>query len=380
MTEIDEAGQRGGGDNRAGAAGGGTASNDANDVIDVRPDEVFDEAALAAFLKGKLEGSELPLSVRQFAGGHANLTYLLSFGEGDRRFEYVLRRPPLGPVAEGAHDMRREYRALSKLWRFFQPAPRAFLFGDDQSLIGCDFFVMERRHGIVVRRQIPPELGSGDDPAVNRKLSEVLIDTLVELHDVDPVASELDGLGKADGFLRRQVEGWSSRFERSQTQPIPIAEELSRWLVDNMPESPPATLLHNDWRLDNLAVSESDPGRCTAVFDWDMCTVGDPLCDVGTLMCTWLDRDGGAASRRRVLPSQTEGFMTRSEALARYAERGRRDVGSMPYYLVFGTFKMAVVLQQIYYRYAKGQTEDERFSVMEGGAVGLFKRAAQLRP
>jgi aminoglycoside phosphotransferase (APT) family kinase protein len=158
-------------------------------VIDVRPDEGFDEVRLAEFLRGKLEGSELPLSVRQFAGGHANLTYLLQYGEGDARFEYVLRRPPLGPVAKTAHDMKREYRALSKLWRFFEPAPRAFLFSDDHSLIGADFFVMERRHGIVVRREIPPELGSGQDLEINRKLSEVVIDALTEFHTVDPVAS-----------------------------------------------------------------------------------------------------------------------------------------------------------------------------------------------
>jgi aminoglycoside phosphotransferase (APT) family kinase protein len=350
------------------------------EVIDVRSGETFDEHPLAEFLKGKLEGSDLPLSVRQFSGGHANLTYLLEYVEGDTRFEYVLRRPPLGPVAKGAHDMNREYRALSKLWRFFDPAPRAFLFSDDHSLIGAEFFVMERRHGIVVRRKIPPELGSGENPEVNRKLSEVLIDTLADFHAVDPVASGLDSLGKAEGFLGRQVSGWSGRFERSKTRLLPIAEELSRWLEDNMPSSPPPSLLHNDWKLDNLAVAENDPGCCTAVFDWDMCTVGDPLCDVGTLMCSWIDRGEGSMDSLPVMPSQTPGFMVRADALARYAERTRRDVGCMPYYLVFGTFKMAVVLQQIYYRYAKGQTEDERFASMEAGAIGLFNRAAELRP
>jgi aminoglycoside phosphotransferase (APT) family kinase protein len=349
-------------------------------VIEVRPDEGFDEARLAEFLRGKLEASELPLSVRQFAGGHANLTYLLQYGEGDARFEYVLRRPPLGPVAKTAHDMNREYRALSKLWRFFEPAPRAFLFSDDHSLIGADFFVMERRHGIVVRREIPPELGSGQDLEVNRKLSEVVIDALAEFHVVDPVASGLDSLGKAEGFLERQVRGWSDRLERAKTRDLPVADELTAWLRDNMPTSPQATLLHNDWRLDNLAVDESDPGRCAAVFDWDMCTVGDPLCDVGTLMCSWIDRDEGPAGAFAVMPSQVEGFMTRAQAVARYGERAGRDVGQMPYYLVFGSFKMAVVLQQIYYRYARGQTQDDRFSAMEQSAAGLFTRAAQLRP
>jgi len=357
-----------------------TASSQHTDVIDVRAGESFDEDRLAEFLKGKLEGSDLPLHVRQFGGGHANLTYLLEYGEGEPRFEYVLRRPPLGPVAKSSHDMNREYRALSKLWRFFEPAPRAFLFSDDHSLLGADFFVMERRHGIVVRRKVPPELGSGEDPEVNRKLSEVLIDALADFHAVDPVESELASLGKAEGFLSRQVHGWSDRYEGSKTRAVPVAEELSRWLVDNMPASQPATLLHNDWKLDNVAVYESDPGRCAAVFDWDMCTVGDPLCDVGTLMCSWIDRDEGPADSLLVMPSQTEGFMTRAEALARYAERAGRDIEQMPYYVVFGTFKMAVVLQQIYYRYAKGQTEDARFASMEDAATGLFNRAAHLRP
>jgi aminoglycoside phosphotransferase (APT) family kinase protein len=360
--------------------GQGRAAETPPDVIDVRPDETFDEARLAEFLKGKLEGSDLPLTVRQFAGGHANLTYLLQYGEGDALFEYVLRRPPLGPVAKSSHDMSREFRALSKLWRFFEPAPRAFLFSDDHSLIGADFFVMERRHGIVVRREIPPELGSGRDPGINRKLSEVLIDTLVDFHSVDPVASELDALGKAEGFLERQVRGWSDRLERSKTQELPVAEEVQRWLSDNQPMSLRATLLHNDWRLDNLAVVESDPGRCAAVFDWDMCTVGDPLCDLGTLMCSWIDRSEGSAGRIAPMPSQVEGFMRRDDGMARYGERTGWDMGQMPYYLVFGTFKMAVVLQQIYHRYAQGQTQDERFGMMEAGAAGLFERAAQLRP
>ncbi len=350
-----------------------------HDLIAVRDEECFDEARVAEYLGGRLEGSNRPLTVLQFGGGHANLTYLLRFGQGDEVIEYVLRRPPIGPVAPGSHDMKREYRALSVLWKAFPKAPRAFLVCEDTSVLGVEFFVMERRHGIVVRREVPAEFGGGGDPVANRKLSEVVIDTLVEFHAVDPAAVGLEGLGRPDGFLERQVTGWTARFERAKTSEIELADEVSRWLIENLPESPRATLLHNDWKLDNMAVAADDPGRCVAVYDWDMCTTGDPLCDLGTLMCSWLDRDEEALGPA-AMPTQTAGFMRRDEAIARYGARSGRPLELMPYYLVFGTFKMAVVLQQIFFRYHQGQTADERFAGMENAARALFEQAAKRRP
>jgi aminoglycoside phosphotransferase (APT) family kinase protein len=348
------------------------------DVIPVREDERFEPGRLATYLRGRLEGSDRPLEVRQFGGGHANLTYLLRFG-GEGGVEYVLRRPPLGPVAKGAHDMKREYRALSVLWKAFPLAPRAFLYCEDPEIIGADFFVMERRHGVVVRREIPAIFGGGEDPEANRKLSQVVIDTLARFHAVDPAAVGLEGLGRPDGFLERQVRGWTERYERARTEPVPIAEETSRWLLDHLPESPPATLLHNDWKLDNMAVAADDPGRCVAVYDWDMCTQGDPLCDLGTLLCSWVDR-GESGVGPAAMPTQTVGFLTRDEAIRRYADRSGRDVSNVAYYHVFGTFKMAVVLQQIYHRYHLGQTKDDRFAAMDQGARALFELAAARRP
>jgi aminoglycoside phosphotransferase (APT) family kinase protein len=349
----------------------------ASDLIEVRDEERFDEARLAEWLRGRLEGAEAPLRVRQFGGGHANLTYLLRYGEGEQAREYVLRRPPLGPVAARAHDMRREYSALSRLWRAFPVAPRAYLYCDDASVIGADFLVMERRHGIVVRSAVPPEFGSGRNPVANRKLSQVLIDELVALHAVDPEPIGLGGIGKPEGFLGRQVRGWTDRFERARTQPVPVAEEVARWLLERLPESPAATLVHNDWKLDNMAIAADDPGRCTAVYDWDMCTLGDPLCDLGTLLSIWSDRGEsfGAVS----MPTQTPGFMTREEATRRYAERSGRNLSQLDYYVVFGTFKLGVVLQQIYVRYARGQTRDSRFAGMGKLAQALFDLAAERR-
>jgi len=272
------------------------SSHSASELIDVREGESFDTAALVRALRGRLEGAERPLHVRQFGGGHANLTYLLRFGEGAAAVEYVLRRPPLGPVAASSHDMQREYRALSKLWRGFPQAPRAYLYESDPSIIGADFLVMERRHGIVVRAAIPPEFGGGADPVANRRISEAVVDTLAAFHAVDPSAVGLADLGRPDGFLERQVRGWLERFERAKTREVPVAMELARWLGDQLPASPPPTLLHNDWKLDNMALAADDPGRCVAVYDWDMCTLGDPLADVGTLLALWTDPGEGFAA------------------------------------------------------------------------------------
>jgi aminoglycoside phosphotransferase (APT) family kinase protein len=202
----------------------------------------------------------------------------------------------------------------------------------------------------------------------------------VDFHAVDPKALDLDALGRdPERFLERQLAGWLDRYGRAQTSALPRADELARWLADERPASPAATLLHNDWRLDNMAVAEDDPGRCVAVFDWDMCTLGDPLADLGTLLALWSNR-GDAPAGTNPMPTQTPGFLTREEAVARYGERSGRDVASVPWYDVFGTFKMAVVLQQIYARFARGQTRDARFAGLEHAAAGLFELAASRRP
>ena len=350
-----------------------------SELIKVRPDEGFDEARLVDHLRGKLEGTDSRLEVLQFSGGHANLTYQLRFGEGPDFREYVLRRPPLGPVAQSAHDMHREWRALSQLWRRFDKAPRAFLYCGDASVIGAEFLVMERRHGIVVRNAVPPEFGGGSDPAANRRLSEAVIDTLAEFHRVLPADVDLEDLGKPEGFLERQITGWARRYEQAKTGEVPIAEEVIRWLEETRPTSPPATLVHNDWKLDNMALAADDPGRCVAVYDWDMCSIGDPLCDLGTLLGLWSNPGEGLAGSNP-MPTQSKGFMTREEAARRYTERNSQDADKVPYYLVFGTFKMGVVLQQIYLRYHRGQTQDERFAPLGEMAKSLYELAAARRP
>ncbi|MFZ0015349.1 MAG: phosphotransferase family protein [Acidimicrobiia bacterium] len=346
-----------------------------SDLIEVRPDERFDIRRLETWLATVPEvPSGRPL-VSQFGGGKANLTYLLTFPDGD---ELVLRRPPLGPVAPGAHDMSREFRVLSRLWQAFDKAPRAIAFCDDHEVIGADFLLMERRDGIVVRGAIPPEFGGGNDPEATRKLSEVVVDTLAEFHTVDPGVCGLDDLGHPEGFLRRQVEGWSGRWDRAKHEENALADELATWLGEHIPPDGTPSLLHNDWRLDNMAVSPDDPGVCVAVYDWDMATRGDPLADLGTLMGSWFD-PGEAPGELSMMPTQSRGWLSRGDAVARYAAAAGTESPSIDWYLVFGAWKLAIVLQQIYIRWMRGQTADERFRNLDEGARHLFRLAADRR-
>lgn len=342
------------------------------ETMPIREDEDFDHDRLSAYLRGKLPGAEQPLEIVQFGGGHANLTYLLRYGAQ----EYVLRRPPIGPVAATAHDMGREYRVLSVLHRAYPLAPRAFLFCDDPAVIGAQFFVMERRRGTVVRRVIPPEFGGGRDPAINQSISEALVDALADLHDVDYRSIGLETLGKPEGFLRRQIDGWFGRYERAKTREVKLVDDLVKWLRDRQPASPPPALLHNDWRLDNMMLDANDAGRVEAVFDWDMCTLGDPLCDLGTLLASWMEAgEGLSGASAGTMPSNVPGFLTRRAAVERYGARHGVDVSTVPYYYVFGLFKIGVVLQQIYHRYHVGQTKDARFANFDQVAEMLFALA-----
>jgi aminoglycoside phosphotransferase (APT) family kinase protein len=342
------------------------------DVIAVRPGEEIDAERVGAYLAGKMPGAAGTPEVWQFPGGHANLTYLIHYPAAD----YVLRRPPHGDLAPGAHDMSREYRVLSRLYRVYPPAPRAYVFCDDPGVAGAPFFVMERRHGVVVRREVPARFGGGADAVANRQLSQGMLDALVALHAVDPKAADLDTLGKPEGYLQRQVKGWTDRWMRAKTREVAAADVVVRWLAEALPASPPATLVHNDWRLDNMAVAADDPGRCVAVYDWDMCTLGDPFTDLGTLLSAWFE-EGEEYAFLASMPSRVPGFMTRAEAIAYYGERSGRDVGGMRYYYVFGLFKMAVIVQQLYFRWHQGQTRDDRMALGDQVAEGLIGIAAQ---
>ena len=341
-----------------------------SDFAPVREGEQIDTQALKAYLRGKLEGVESGLTIRQFPGGHSNLTYLLETGGR----EYVLRRPPLGPVAPKAHDMAREYSVLGAVHPFFPQAPRVFLLCDNPAVIGAIFFVMERRRGLVLRRDIPAEYAG--DAGFSGRVSEAFVDCLAALHAVDVTRVRL---GKPAGFLERQVNGWAERWQRSQTETLPRMEELMRWLRDRLPESPAPTLVHNDYKLDNMMLNAESPIRVEAVLDWEMATVGDPLVDLGCVMCYW-PQAGDPPVRRDALSDITTrpGWFTRAQLVERYARLTGRDVSGLRYYEVFGIFKIAVVLQQIYFRYRRGQTRDQRFRNFDQRVRGLVEIAATL--
>lgn len=308
--------------------------------------------------------------MEQFPGGHSNLTYLLRYGKR----EFVLRRPPLGPVAPTAHDMTREHRVLGALWRVFPPAPRPYLLCEDPSVIGATFYVMERRRGIIIRREWPRELGN--DPATRRKISEAIVGAMVALHAVDYAAVGLGTLGKPEGFVQRQVKGWAERWERAKDREVPAITEVARWLAERIPTPTGATLVHGDLKLDNTMLDPEDPGRVVAVLDWEMCTTGDPLVDLGQLLCYWAETGDPYPRRESVVQVTTlPGFYSRDEIVERYAARTGRDLSKIAFYEVFALYKVAVVVQQIYIRWKRGQTKDERFAGM-GARVDALAEAA----
>lgn len=338
---------------------------------EIRSDEKFDEQRLSEYLRDHVEGLEGPMRVEQFHGGSANLTYALSFDNVD----CVLRRPPLGPVAPRSHDMRREHKGLSALAPLYPHSPRPLHLCEDESIIGAVFFLMERRTGVVVRAEWPDELG--DDPALRRRMSESLIDSLADLHLVDAARPEIAELGKPEGFVERQITGWGGRWERAKTRELGRMDELSQWLLANIPESNQVSVLHNDYKLDNTIYSLTDPGRLVGVFDWDMVTVGDPLVDLGTLMGYWPEAsDAGARGATGSAVTKLPGFLTREELAHRYAERTGFDLSFLSFYEVFALFKTAVVIEQIYVRWVKGQTQDGRFEAL-GKLTPVLAEAAE---
>ncbi len=344
------------------------------EVIEVRSDERVETERLEPYLRERLPETRGAFSLAQFGGGHANLTYLIRFGA----HEYVLRRPPLGPVAPGSHDMKREHRVLKDLWRAFPLAPQSYLLCDDHSIIGADFHVMERRHGIAIRTELPD--GIDWTPELNAGVGNMIIDVLAALHKADPNQAGLGNLGRPDGFLDRQLSGWAKRWDAARDDDAPDAMRgIISFLERGLPESLHVSLLHNDFKLDNMLVAADDPGRAVAVLDWDMCTRGDPLADLGYTLAFWGEAgDDPAWIKGASMPTWNEGFPTRDDVVQRYATATGFDCTHADWYHLFGTFKIAVILQQIYIRYLRGQTQDQRFAVFGERIAGLVDKARSL--
>jgi aminoglycoside phosphotransferase (APT) family kinase protein len=337
----------------------------------VRQGEELDASRLAGFLRNHLPHITDNLTILQFPHGHSNLTYLVRSGAE----EWVLRRPPFGNRVKTAHDMGREYRVLTGLSQVFPPAPRPLAYCEDESVLGAPFYVMERRRGVILRRDWPPELPR--DPELLRQMCGSLIDTLSDLHEIKPGEAGLSDFGKPDGYVRRQVEGWTKRYRDAQTEQVPEMEAAAEWLANRIPHESGSSLIHNDFKFDNVAFDPGCLSKVSTVFDWEMATIGDPLMDLGTSLGYWVEApEVGQLTASFIGPTWLPGALTRDELVERYAQR--RGLGScdMRYYHVFGLFKIAVIVQQIYVRYARGFTSDPRFASLDSCVRQLARLAA----
>ncbi len=348
------------------------------DLIDkaksVRKGDELDAAKVEVFLKDQIPGLSGALEVGQFPSGYSNLTYLLRVD--DR--EFVLRRPPFGTKAATAHDMNREYTIQKRLKPVFPYCPQVFAYCDDESVIGSPFYIMERVRGIILRKDLPEGLSFSEDHA--RRLCEKLLDVHLELHGIDYAKAGLGDFGKPAGYVRRQVEGWSKRYRKARTPDAPDFERVMEWLADEMPpDTDRPTIIHNDYRFDNVVLDTHDPMRIIAVLDWEMATVGDPLMDLGNSLAYWIQADDPPETQlMRLLPTTMPGAMTRDEMAERYSEKSGRSIEKFDWHLCFGYFRLAVIAQQIYYRFFHGQTTNEKFRMLVMGVHILENAAGKL--
>ncbi|MFB6802796.1 phosphotransferase family protein [Peribacillus butanolivorans] len=346
-----------------------------DDTIPVRSGEELNLRTLEDFLrKNVMDLPNEPLELQQFSTGYSNLTYQLKMGE----WEAVLRRPPLGPVAPKAHDMKREHHILSSINPYFQTAPEPILFSDDDSIVGSPFFLMERKHGVVIDSKFP----EGVEPTSERcrQLSYVMVNQLADLHSIPYEKTGLAEISKPEGFIERQVHGWISRYERAKTDEIKEVGPLIDYLQKNIPQFSQTSIIHYDYKINN-AMFNQNLSEMVGLFDWEMSTVGDPLADLGVALSYWTESSDPELIKfglGQASVTTLDGFLTRQEFIEAYAVRSGRNVSNIDFYLTFGYFKLAVILQQIYYRYKKGQTNDLRFSKLGTTVKSLITHAAHV--
>ena len=322
----------------------------------IRPGEELNTEHLRAYLTAHLPDLTSPLVIEQFPRGFSNLTYLLHMGER----EFVLRRPPFGANIKSAHDMGREYKVLAGLTQVYPKVPRPLLYCTDESIIGAPFYVMERVKGVILRAQSTHKLDL--TPALMQKLSTAAIDNLAAIHAVDYAAAGLADLGKPQGYVQRQIEGWTKRYHNAQTDEIPTIEQAIIWLAAHLPAESGAALIHNDYKYDNFVLDPDDLTQIIAVLDWEMCTIGDPLLDLGTTLGYWIEPNDPHALASMFGLTTLPGNLDRGQLVERYMLASGRTIADPLFYYVYGLFKIAVIIQQIYARYRQGHTHDERFA------------------
>ncbi len=322
-----------------------------------RQGEELDEKKLRVYLGDVLDeiDDKSPLRLQQFPGGHSNLTYLIT--QGDTQF--ILRSPPRGNTIKSAHDMGREYRVLSKLGPAYAKAPTPMLYCEDETVIGSKFYLMERVRGSILRKDFPDEVEPA--PGILGALCTSFVETLTELHDVDYQEIGLGDLGRPEGYVQRQVEGWSKRYQNAKTDEIPTVDFIVKWLEEELPSTGGSALIHNDFKFDNLVLAEGELTRVVGILDWEMTTLGDPLMDLGTALSYWVQADDPKATQSlRFGPTHLPGMLSRQELAERYAALRGCELDSILFYYVFGLFKSLGVVQQLYYRFHKGLTKDPR--------------------
>lgn len=349
-----------------------------SDTKPIRKGEELNSGRLLTFLRDNLAFESEDLSIEQFPAGASNLTYLISAGDS----EYVLRRPPFGNRVKSAHDMAREFNVLSKLALVYKPAPRPLLYCDEEDVIGSEFYLMERRKGLIIRGAMPNSQTAGstqiNSENFQKTICESFIVNLADLHALDYEEIGLGDLGKPEGYAQRQVEGWMKRYRNAKTDEWTELESAIKWLESNIPADDPPALVHNDYKFDNIMLDPADLTKIIAVLDWEMTTIGSPLMDLGTTLGYWMSKDAG--EEMLSMPFNPRILMeniSRKELVEIYAKRSARDVSNILFYYAFGTFKIAVIAQQIYYRFVKGFTTDARFARFDHFVDKLGKIAAQ---
>jgi len=341
--------------------------------IAVRDGEKLNVDRLEAYLREELGAPKAMLSVEQFPSGFSNLTYLLRFGGR----QLVLRRPPFGAKIKSAHDMGREFKILSGLAGVYDKAPRPLFYCQDLKVLGAPFYGMERVGGVILRPRMAEEMIP--TPRRMAEIADELIDTLAELHGVDYQAAGLEDLGRPEGYVQRQVEGWARRYQSAKTDQLPEMEKVVAWLSENQPEREEgAALIHNDFKYDNVVLDPEDGRRIVAVLDWEMATIGDPLMDLGTSLGYWLEpEDPPEMLALNLSPTVLPGNPTRGAVVEKYAAASGRSVEDVLFYYVYGVFKIAVIIQQIYTRYKLGHTQDPRFASLIHGVRASGRTAWQ---
>ena len=336
---------------------------------------LVDPEALTSYLERQFrEATGEPVALERHMAGHSNETFFVRFGDQ----EWVLRRPPRGAFLPTAHDVGREYRVLSALEGTGVRAPRPVHLCEDTSVIGAPFYLMERIEGSVIRDQLPEPFAS--DESTRRALGDELVDALVELHAVDWKKVGLEGFGKPSGYLERQVRRWSGQLELTEplTRTVPELHEVTRWLRDKLarvPDTAP-TIVHGDYKMDNVMYAPGAPARLGAILDWEMSTIGDPLADLGWMVSFWREPgDPIAIDLEGRGPTRLPGFQQRDDLIARYEERSGRSVGDLTFHIVLAVWKLAILLEGSYARHLAGLTDDPFFAQMEAGVPLLAQRA-----